>query len=809
MKRTHLKKSLLILLIVISAIVLYGCSGDSGSSGSSGSEKTVALAFDSDKDGTPDILDDHPDNANSNSHSVCDEAGYSTAHDSLETAIGKDTPFSTPTTFKGTIDSANSTDYFAVALAAGKTYSVVFHDPQEMGGRALTFAPDAAVYTGNLNYLLGAPWEEEEPLQAKGLGKSSIIGDSEKLPLEFSSEGESRVIILTFAPQESRVHYIAIRSGQTVDQGTSHQYRFDLIEDHDKDGSNNHFKEAGGNYIYTHDDILLLKSSIEPHVTEWANDGSPMTFGHGAQTAFESTVSYLAAVRAEPESSDQTSLNPFVADIPWNSDYKFGYGIDASTGLPANLLQAVTSFTPPVPANASTTTDTQIFFINSDAQHSKEIQTAFNTTFSCYGVTVKASGSYADNIKYSEKETTLILKYYVKETEYRIFDPAGGAYTLTDSAKIYLSEQKDDFRNKYGDYFIAGARYGAQYVAAIHIKASSAEEISKIEAEISQAIPAYDANATEKFKATFSDATKNSSVEVKRTTIGGNDTLLSAGTTPEQMFDELKIFIQSCTKDNRAPLQAYMFRFNQMPDGASIATNINVNPGVFSATRELTNDYLALSSRSKVLAGLDISTFQAGVQDDYKQECDALINAINDNRQVIFRDLNKIKDYGTKVKTMLDAFTSLIDRQSFFLKLVKFQKDWPYHTEHKSRESGFKSYYMSRAVDNDISVPSKTETFNAEYHQGWHVGWRSWSTSWTPGSNSIVCYIKIDVDASTKNDDCWDTNHPSLGRDHLSFDFKSGYDRMGSWWLKAKGVYLGENGKGPAGNYPFNWEMML
>jgi len=808
MKRKHFKGNMSMLLIVIAAIVLYGCSGDGGSTSGSGSEKTVELAFDTDKDGTPDILDDHPDNANSNSHPVCDELDYPTTHDSLGTAIGKDTPYSAQTTFKGTIDSANSSDYFAVALEAGKTYSMVFHDPQEMDGRALTFAPDAAVYTGNFNYLLGI--EDEEPLQGKVLAKSSVISDSEKLPLEFSPEGESQVAILSFTPQESRVHYIAIRSGQTVDQGTSHQYRFDLIEDHDKDGSINHYEEAGaGNYIYNNEDILLLKSSIAPHVTEWASDGSPKTFGAGAQTAFESTVSYLAAVRAEPESSDQTSLNPFVADIPWNSDYKFGYGIDASTGLPASLLQAVTSFTPPVPANASTTTDTQIFFINSDAQHSKEIQTAFNTTFSCYGVTVKASGSYADNIKYSEKETTLILEYYKKETEYRIFDPAGGAYTLTDNAKTYLNERKDDFRNKYGDYFIAGAKYGAKYVAAIHIKASSAEEIRKIEAEISQAIPAYDANATEKFKATFSAATKNSSVEVKRTTIGGNDTLLSAGTTPEQMFDELKIFIQSCTKDSLAPLQAYMFRFNQMPDGASIATNINVNPGVFSATRELTKDYLALSSRSKVLAGLDISTFQAGVQDDYKQECDALINEINDNRQVIFRDINKIKAYGTRVKTMLDAFSGLIDRQSFFLKLVKFQKDWLYHTEHQSRESGFKSYYMSRAVDNDISKPSKTETFNAEYHQGWHIGWRSWSTSWTPGSNSIVCYIKIDIDPSTKNDDCWDTNYPSLGRDHLSFDFKSGYDRMGSWWLKAKGVYLGENGKGPAGNYPFNWEMML
>ncbi len=108
-----------------------------------------------------------------------------------------------------------------------------------------------------------------------------------------------------------------------------------------------------------------------------------------------------------------------------------------------------------------------------------------------------------------------------------------------------------------------------------------------------------------------------------------------------------------------------------------------------------------------------------------------------------------------------------------------------------------------------IHKSTRADTYNAEHPEGWHIGWHNWYPSWTLGTDSIVCYIKIDVDCSTKNDDCWDENYPSLGRDRLSFHFKSGYDRKGSWWLKAKGVYLGDNGKSAKGHYPFNWEMML
>ncbi len=800
MKQRRLKEIIFKLLIIISIISIYGCGRKSKGVEN---EKTIVLAYDTDQDGTPDVFDDYPDNADKSDHPISDEADHSTTHDSMETAIGKDTPFHAPTTFKGTIDPKNSPDYFAVYLKAWETYSLVFYNPQKMDGRAVTFAPNVSVYTGNVSYVTEMPDPiDGEPLQ----DPIRVIDDYEELSLEFSLAGESRVIILSFTPQESRIHYIAVKSDQAVEEEEApYQYRFDLIEDHDKDGMRIQFKVAdGGNYIYSHDDILLLKGSMIPYVSEWADDGSPMIFSDEAQTEFSETVNYLAAARAKPECHAQTSLEPFVSHIPWNDSYRFGYGMDASTGLPAERLQAVAPFTPmSTTLEVPTTTKMFLQFINSDSEYEKEVQTEFSTSFSGYGVTVEASGKYLNNIKYSEKETTLILKYFVKETAPRLFDPT--YYTLSEDAKTYLSQNKDDFRNRYGDYFIAGATYGAQYIATLHIKAKSSEKIKEIETKLQVSSSLISAGATAEFKQKFREATKDSEVKVVRTTIGGDETKLSAGTTPEQMFDDLNTFIQSCTKDNRAPLETYMLRFNQIPDGYSIASEINVNSCTFSATRELSKNYLALSRRAEVIADLDKETFQAGVQNDYTQEYDTLINEINDNKQAIFKDINKIETYGTEVKTTLNKFSDLIDRQSFFMKLVQLQSKWEKVTNGHGRESGFKTYYLSRTVDNDISKPSKEDLYKDSHSEAWHIGWRYWSPSWTPGSNSLICYIKTTASTS---DTCTDKNYPSLGRDHLAFHFQSGYDRGGYWKLWAKGFYLGENGKSATGNYPFNWELM-
>jgi hypothetical protein len=638
-----------------------------------------------------------------------------------------------------------------------------------MDGRSVTFVPDINVYT------------------ASGL----------RLPLELAVIGDARVIILSFTPQESNIHYIDVQSALPVDPDTSYNYRLNLIEDPAKKGMRTFFKAADGSgYIYSHEDILLLRSTLRPYVKEWAEDGSPKTFQEGAQNAFTEAIGYLAGLHDEPKCNPTTSLDPYLAEIPWNSNYRFGYGINAATGLPAAKLVAVADFTPPALTQDSVETSTDLNYIQTDEQYQKQIQVSASSKFSAFGTTVDASASYGDNIKYSENEITVILKYHIGETEYRIFGPQGGKYALTTGAKA-LTGQPDDFRKQYGDYFIAGAKYGAQYIATIHIKASSSEEIRTVQTKVQEAWSA--SRATEEFKAAFMNATKNCTVDMHRETRGGDPTVLTVGLTPNVMIEDLNKFIKSVTKDNRSPLKAYMYRFNQIPDGAKIPDQINVNSCVFSAARDLSNDYLALTTRAKVIADLDANKFQAGVKDAYAQEYTQLVNNIKDNRDDIFADKDQIIAWGVKVKAAKDKFSNLIDRFSFYQKLVAVRSNWPQHDDPPASDAarGFNGYNLSVAVNNDID---SNVFYHDKYSEGYHFGGYVTHTSKSSARTDYrLCYIRIQSNSS--HDEWYDDHYPAMANDYLQIYFKSGRTRGGSWEVWAKGFYLGGNQV----NYPFMW----
>ncbi|MHB9098935.1 MAG: hypothetical protein ACYC5X_14055 [Syntrophales bacterium] len=759
MKKNPLRNGIFLLLIIISIIVVQGCSSSGGSGSGSATPRTLTLAYDTDKDGVPDIFDDFPDDAASFAYTAYNGNADSTSY------------FTAPFTFRGTIDSATSINNFAVRVEDGKTYSMVFYNPQKLDARAVTFVPDVAVYTGS----------------------------DEKLPLELSVVGNSHVIILSFTPGETGINYITVQNAEANSQGTNYSYRFDLIEDPAKKGMSVLFKAADGSgYTYTYKDILLLRHELEPYINEWTNDGTPKTFEDGAQNAFAAVIAHLARVHDAPECTPQTDMSSYIEGVPWNNKYSLGYGIESTTGLPSEgQLQAIAAFELPTPTADRTETETHLHFIESDEQYSSEIEMSFDGKLSIFGGTVEASSSYAKKYTYSETDTTVAITFYVREKEYRKFGPQDGKYVFTTDAKNLADNNPAQFRDQYGDYFIAGAKYGAKYIATFHIHTSSSTDTTNIRTKISEAWKSF--GASEEFKAEFKKATQGHSVDFDRITIGGDPTKLSAGTSVDEVLGDLNKFIANCTVANRAPLYAYMYRFDQIQTGISadkkIPSKINVNSCVFSAARDLSNNYLALASRNNVIAGLDATKFQAGIKDSYAQEYNTLINDINDHKQTIFSDKDKIAAYGAQVKAALDKFSNLIDRYSFYQKLMEAAHSFPSSTGGADIRSGFDGYNLSVAVNNDIQAKPWTSAYSEDYH----IGWRTWFPYWAPGTDYRVCFIQIWSWAHS--DSWWDQYYPSLSSGHLDFEFKSGYDRGGYWQIQAKGVYLGAGGA----NYPFMW----
>jgi hypothetical protein len=247
-----------------------------------------------------------------------------------------------------------------------------------------------------------------------------------------------------------------------------------------------------------------------------------------------------------------------------------------------------------------------------------------------------------------------------------------------------------------------------------------------------------------------------------------------------------------------------MYRFDQIQTGVAadkkIPMTINVNSCVFSEARDLSDNFLALAARNNVIAGLDPQSFQAGVKDSYAQEYRSLVNEINAQKQTIFSDMDKIKEYGAKVKAALDKFSNLIDRYYFSQKLLAAARSFPSECHasdgcSRNYRGGFDGYNLSVAVNNDIQKEGYLERYDASQHEGY----RHWYPNWTPGTDYRVCFIQIWSWA--KGDSWWDNNYPSLSAGHLDFRFWNYINLPGDWQIQAKGLYIGPGGV----NYPFMW----
>lgn len=161
------KKNLAVFLamavfLAAMTVVSGGCSGGGGG----GNKVTgIPLAFDTDKDGIPDVFDDRPEV--SSEYALATTVKSKIAGSGFDGSVyGEGAPLSVPRTFEGSIleplesiDTVSGdngeqidvvsrdtdVDIFAVNLEAGKQYSIVFYDPNDMGGRAVEFTPSVWV----------------------------------------------------------------------------------------------------------------------------------------------------------------------------------------------------------------------------------------------------------------------------------------------------------------------------------------------------------------------------------------------------------------------------------------------------------------------------------------------------------------------------------------------------------------------------------------------------------------------------------------------------------------------------------------
>lgn len=867
------KKNLAVFLamavfLAAMTVVSGGCSGGGGG----GNKVTgIPLAFDTDKDGIPDVFDDRPEV--SSEYALATTVKSKIAGSGFDGSVyGEGAPLSVPRTFEGSIleplesiDTVSGdngeqidvvsrdtdVDIFAVNLEAGKQYSIVFYDPNDMGGRAVEFTPSVWVtplsalreekVSGNDSDDSGnvIPVEYEVPMRDR-------VASDKSLPLSVQVAAPENIgaVILTFKTEEGGLHYLSVANAD-AEQSKALPYRFDIFEDENGDGMLNLFSSSDGSYSfnYTLRDLLYLESVLAKYVaasndlgfpteflvdgiTETEADGDSCTVLPPLKTAWDEALEQVNSYHNKAAGS-KTSLDPYIAGIRWRSDvngrvvHREGNSYDAVFGWPARkYAAAIEQFTLPrdkVAPKDSTTT----YLITTKEEHERAIGAKIGATFGPGKDAPSISSQYSENVKYSTTSTTLVLNYDREETEYRLLPVKD--YKMTAEAKEYLKKNgPGKFREEYGDYFIAGAKFGANFFGTVSVRAKTAEKIREVQVACSN-IPIKSGKISAEFAEKFRNATSETKVVIKKVTIGGFNAAPgdAAGETTDlywngsgwgteeyeieggtdaaenavdQLIKDMDTFIDNTKKPDflMAKRYVYMMRFNQIPDGKDIPADIDINPEYFVEMRKLSRELLGLITKNSVIQEIDAEDMQPGrdPREEYRKKFAEFSDRFEASLSEMVKDISAVKKQLAVIAEMDKNFQDFLDRYYFFTKLRSW---WPFNSG--TGERGYRTWTISSVVNGDIDRGKDKEWY--WYHkEDWGSGRHEKSPSWTLPADRRTCYLKVESHCS--HDRSWDDNYPSLTRRVAKFHFLGGWNRYVCWEI------WGSRFNDTA--YPFNWK---
>jgi hypothetical protein len=448
-----------------------------------------------------------------------------------------------------------------------------------------------------------------------------------------------------------------------------------------------------------------------------------------------------------------------VTGLSWQN-IPFGIGIDAITGGTASV--AVKPFhlaTPPGKSSAE-----HYRFVKHERELGEEIQAAASGKYNVGGVDVSASASYLQNIKFSDLSVTLIAQYEVRHDQYDV----APAYELTDEAKHHL-DQPEEFRSRYGDYFLAGGLRASRFIATYVCSSHTAEDMRKFEVAFGGSAPdVFSAQGSASFKRAATDHRISVTADVF---MEGYD-----GTPPGPPWDpETIIKALNWFKEHEVGrhLSALLYHYSMI--APEYPREINIDPSVFVELSQLYRTLWEVRARYHTCADY----YRKELQPHY-EELDIGIPAA---KRQLATDAEKRREYRAKADRFRLTLDNVFARSDFYVKVQQRVRDEPAPRAPVESGSGqvrwvygYSTYTQSPAV----VIQSETLHHAEEYH----VGWREHTFQFGPGHGRLIVGWEVISNWDELNGAWSKETDQILLRDYAAVHIKSLYDRGFNWSLK-------------------------
>ena len=643
-------------------------------------------------------------------------------------------------------------------------------------------------------------------------------------------KSQPSMIICTFTPQTSGTYTIRVcnADGNTESDSDTDSVVFVYKEMHNSKGENGYYarfvlsnadgsiqSEASMNEV-----IQLRKNFIEDNpfyldeVYGQDNDngtrnrnnegGEDITQSFGGYESYEAIMKSKVGIYDDEDDEDSASSAEFsaaaadestilsmITGIPYDADYVLGRGFKGITNMPARSLTALEAFELPVRTTRTGSTHFTYSFISSREEYEKKM----GNNFSFGGTKGALGGSLSvqttSNMKFGISSTTLVIHYDEMESTYRYLPPS--EYKLTEDAQMYLDMMPDEFRDEYGDYFVAGYQYGGMYEAHITITTSTSEQLDKIKFQLGAKLRAMTASG-DKVAASadvnFSRETQeilkkyNAQINVDIKTIGAGATTPTNVMVPnsndiaamDNVVGSLTKFrndlAASFSPETYAPLNVMLLRYRSITGvAAKLPAKIPV-PFTHSA---LINEFNGELVNMKCYYN-DVSSV-AAVRTQYSGQINRIVGLINAGDDDFYFDPAFVNEYLPKVRELSSKLNEVSDRYAFYRMLVAAQeqeaglagssvKDQPFGPNGGS--TGYKTFSLSDVVTEDLKRGgyfTKSSPNDAD-------GWKTWKPELDAGAGKRICWIS--VTAPHDNDNSREVlNKPAVGKQKASFSFES------------------------------------
>ncbi|KPW27127.1 Uncharacterized protein ALO59_04279 [Pseudomonas amygdali pv. mellea] len=470
--------------------------------------------------------------------------------------------------------------------------------------------------------------------------------------------------------------------------------------------------------------------------------------------------------RGEKSESLVTNLAGTLNDQPWN-DYSFGLGINAESG--AFAVQAVSPITPE-PGRAKNTVQKYEVIATAD-DYSRLFKAEAQGEYNVGAASASASASYLSNVTYSETSLTILAFYDVTDADYASLSPAPA---FTPQASELASSNPAGFRDTYGDYFVATAKFGSRFVATYTCSTTTTTALQTFKAAVAGKKDILSASGAAEFESLASSSDVH--VKVAVTMNGTSGKAPPVGADANSIPTILKWFTENLQP---VPRRARLIHYSQIDN--HIPNTLPLNPDNFAKVKTIAFQLQELESLTSAIPGY-YSTQPYSLTPPVQG-----INTVADTQQYL------TNQYSARIGTLLyepDAASQLSQQVSELtrslqpsLALFSFYQSLTLSPPNESASGVYSTSAGIKSTElTNVSIQEDSQHYSAD----WTIGHQShtFSFPFDPSEGGAIItgwYIQNGWNSETNGD--WKSNGAMIGKTSGSFYVESNYDRGCNWNL--------------------------